>query len=200
MSNLYPTFDRFVARAAKEERLAQRGLVVWLYGLSGSGKSTIAASLDHRLHAMGRLTAVLDGDNIRTGLNRNLGFSDEDRAENIRRIAEVAKLMAGTGLITLVSFITPKQALRDSAREIIGRADLLSVYVQASFETCAARDPKGLYAKVAAGQVKQFTGKDSGFEAPNADQVDLILDTEAKSVSQCVAELEARIAARQAGG
>ena len=120
MDNLYTTYERFVDRTAKEERLGQRGRVVWLFGLSGSGKSTLAAALDHRLHAAGRLTAVLDGDNIRTGLNQNLGFSDEDRTENIRRIAEVAKLMASNGLITLVSFITPRQALRDAARAIVG--------------------------------------------------------------------------------
>lgn len=178
MDNLYTTYERFVDRAAKEERLGQRGRVVWLFGLSGSGKSTLAAALDHRLHAAGQLTAVLDGDNIRTGLNQNLGFSEEDRAENIRRIAEVAKLMASNGLITLVSFITPKQALRDAARAIVGAEDFLGVYVHASFETCAKRDPKGLYSKVAAGQVKQFTGKDSGFEVPAAPEVNLVVDTE----------------------
>mgnify|MGYP003636326974 CR=1 FL=1 len=171
-------------------------MVVWLYGLSGSGKSTIAADLDRRLHEKGRLTAVLDGDNIRTGLNRNLGFSDEDRAENIRRIAEVAKLFARSGLVTLVSFITPKQTLRDQAKAIIGADDLLSVYVHASFETCAKRDPKGLYAKVAAGDVKQFTGKDSGFEIPTAEQVDLIVDTETISLAACVAQIEAAIPIR----
>lgn len=193
MADLYPTFDRLVPRAEKEKLLGQRGRVVWLFGLSGSGKSTIAAALDRRLHAAGRLTAVLDGDNIRTGLNSNLGFSDADRVENIRRIAEVAKLFAQAGVITLASFITPRQGLRDQARDIVGAADFFSVYVHASYETCAARDPKGLYAKVAAGQVKQFTGKDSGFEVPPAGQVDLILDTEQKTLDDCVLELERRI-------
>lgn len=189
MDNLYTTYERFVDRTAKEERLGQRGRVVWLFGLSGSGKSTLAAALDHRLHAAGRLTAVLDGDNIRTGLNQNLGFSEEDRAENIRRIAEVAKLMASNGLITLVSFITPRQALRDAARAIVGVDDFLGVYVHASFETCAKRDPKGLYAKVAAGQVKQFTGRDSGFEVPAASAVDVMVDTEQLDIAAGVEQV-----------
>ena len=142
--HLYTIHDRLVSRAEKEERLGQRGQVLWLYGLSGSGKSTIAAALERQLHEAGRLTKVLDGDNVRTGLNKNLGFSDEDRSENIRRVAEVAKLFAETGLITIVSFITPKRDLRASARAVIGDDDLTLVYVKASFEVCQQRDPKGL--------------------------------------------------------
>lgn len=186
--HLYTIHDRLVARSEKETRLGQRGQVLWFYGLSGSGKSTIAAALERELHAAGRLTKVLDGDNVRTGLNRNLGFSDDDRRENIRRIAEVAKLFAETGLITLVSFITPKRELRRMAREIIGDADVQLIYVRASFETCQTRDPKGLYAKVAAGQVKQFTGKDSGFEEPDtaSGDPDVIIDTEAQDLAACV--------------
>jgi adenylylsulfate kinase len=175
--HLYPVFDRMLPRAAKEELLGQSGAVIWMYGLSGSGKSTLANRLERELHAAGRLVKVLDGDNVRTGLNRNLGFSDEDRLENIRRVAEVAKLFADCGVVVIASFITPNNELRRLARGIIGDDDLLEVYVRASYETCAERDPKGLYAKVKAGEVKQFTGKDSGFEEP--DRPDLVIDTEA---------------------
>ncbi|MBP6603550.1 MAG: adenylyl-sulfate kinase [Verrucomicrobiales bacterium] len=187
LDQLYPVFDKMLPRSAKEEMLGQSGAVIWMYGLSGSGKSTLANLLERRLHADGRLVKVLDGDNIRSGLNRNLGFSDDDRKENIRRVAEVAKLFAECGVITITSFITPNNELRALAREVIGGDDLLEVYVKASFETCAARDPKGLYAKVAAGEVKQFTGKDSAFEEP--DCPDLILDTEASSEEECLAQL-----------
>jgi adenylylsulfate kinase len=175
--HLYPVFDRMLPRAAKEELLGQSGAVIWMYGLSGSGKSTLANRLERELHAAGRLVKVLDGDNVRTGLNRNLGFSDEDRLENIRRVAEVAKLFADCGIVVIASFITPNNELRRLARGIIGDDDLLEVYVRASYETCAERDPKGLYAKVKAGEVKQFTGRDSGFEEP--DRPDLVIDTEA---------------------
>jgi adenylylsulfate kinase len=185
--HLYPVFDKMLPRSAKEALLGQSGAVIWMYGLSGSGKSTLANLLERRLHADGRLVKVLDGDNIRSGLNRNLGFSDEDRFENIRRVSEVAKLFAECGVITITSFITPNNELRRLAREIIGEADLLEVYVKASFETCQIRDPKGLYAKVAAGEVKQFTGKDSAFEEPESP--DLIIDTEAFSEEECLAQL-----------
>ena len=176
--HLYPTFDKMLPREAKEDLLGQRGLVVWLYGLSGSGKSTLARLLERRLHGEGVLVKVLDGDNVRSGLNRNLGFSDEDRSENIRRVAEVAKLFAEAGVVTLVSFITPRNDLRAMAREIVGDADLLEVYVRASFETCAERDVKGLYAKAKAGEVRHFTGRDSAFEEP--ERPDLVLDTESE--------------------
>jgi adenylylsulfate kinase len=185
--HLYPVFDKMLPRSAKEALLGQSGAVIWMYGLSGSGKSTLANLLERRLHADGRLVKVLDGDNIRSGLNRNLGFSDEDRFENIRRVSEVAKLFAECGVITITSFITPNNELRRLAREIIGEADLLEVYVKASFETCQIRDPKGLYAKVAAGEVKQFTGKDSAFEEPESP--DLIIDTEAFSEEECLSQL-----------
>jgi len=165
-------------RADKEARLGQRGVVGWLYGLSGSGKSTLTLGLERKLFAEGRSVQVLDGDNIRTGLNKNLGFSEEDRLENIRRVAEVAKLFAQSGVIVLASFITPRESLRQLAREIVGEKDFLGVYVKASFEACAARDPKGLYKKAAAGGVKQFTGRDQEFEEPSALPADLVLDTE----------------------
>jgi adenylylsulfate kinase len=185
-----------LGRADKETLLNQRGFVVWMYGLSGSGKSTLANAFERQLHTEGWLTQILDGDNIRSGLNANLGFSDEDRAENIRRIAEVAKLYVHSGLITLTSFITPKRELREKARAIVGEADFVEVYVKASFETCAQRDPKGLYAKVAAGDVKQFTGKDSGFEEPNPGDDAFILDTETDSLEVCLQKLRTHLAAR----
>ena len=185
--HLYPTFDRMLPRAAKEALLGQSGAVVWMYGLSGSGKSTLAHRLERALHEEGRLVKVLDGDNVRTGLNKNLGFSEGDRRENIRRVAEVAKLFAECGAVVVASFITPAEELRRLAREIVGDSDFFEVYVKASYETCAARDPKGLYAKVHAGEVKQFTGRDSAFEEPS--RPDLVLDTEADDEDRCLALL-----------
>lgn len=185
--HIHPVFDRMLGRESKEARLGQRGTVVWLYGLSGSGKSTLAIALEKKLAEEGFYTQILDGDNIRSGLNGNLGFSDEDRQENIRRIAEVAKLFAQAGVVTITSFITPKVELRESARQIVGTDDFLEVYVRASFETCAERDPKGLYAKVKAGEVKQFTGKDSSFEEPESP--DLFIDTENASIEESLDQL-----------
>jgi len=198
LDHLYPVFDKMLPRSAKETLLGQSGAVIWMYGLSGSGKSTLANLLERRLHADGRLVKVLDGDNIRCGLNRNLGFSDEDRLENIRRVSEVAKLFAECGVITITSFITPNNELRRLAREVIGGADLLEVYVKASFETCRVRDPKGLYAKVAAGEVKQFTGKDSAFEEPESP--DLVIDTEAFSEEECLDQLLDAVLSKTPGG
>lgn len=201
--NLHPIFDRVLPRSDKERRLGQHGRVIWLYGLSGSGKSTLAIALERRLHAEGFATQLLDGDNIRTGLNRGLGFSDADRAENLRRIAEVAKLHAHAGLVTLCSFITPLRAHRALAREIIGAGDLLEVFVKADFATCAKRDPKGLYAKAAAGGVGQFTGKDSSFEEPltgtetsPGEAATLVIDTEAATPEACLAALHAAVLPR----
>ena len=194
--NLHPIFDRVVSRSQKENLLRQRAAVVWLYGLSGSGKSTLATALEHRLHSQGRLTQLLDGDNVRTGLNRNLGFSDADRDENIRRVAEVAKLFLNAGVVTLCSFITPTRAQRAAAREIVGAENFLEVYVHASFETCAARDPKGIYAKAKAGGVKQFTGKDSGFEPPAAESGALVIDTETLSFDASLEHLYAQVVSR----
>ena len=158
-------------------------MVIWMCGLSGSGKSTIANAAERVLHQRGRTTAILDGDNIRAGLNANLGFSDDDRLENIRRIAEVAKLFAQQGIVTFVSAITPRGELRDVARGILGD-DFYEVYVKASFEACAQRDVKGLYAKAAKGEIAHFTGKDSSFEEPM--QADLVLDTVENELEECV--------------
>jgi adenylylsulfate kinase len=182
-TNIHTEFHRFLQREDRERRLGQRGIVIWLCGLSGSGKSTIANATERVLHQQGRATVILDGDNMRAGLNANLGFSDDDRLENIRRIAEVAKLFAANGIITLVSAITPRGELRDVARGILGD-DFFEVYVKASFEACAARDVKGLYAKAAKGEIEHFTGKDSSFEEPM--QADLILDSEELDLEECV--------------
>jgi adenylylsulfate kinase len=187
MTNIHPETRRFLDRAAKEELLRQKGVVLWLYGLSGSGKSTIANEVERVLHGDGRMTVILDGDNLRTGLNSNLGFSDEDRTENVRRVAETAKLLAGQGIIVFVSVITPLRRHRAAAREIVGASDFHEIYVKADFNTCAERDPKGLYAKAKEGKIGQFTGKDSGFEEP--ENPALVLDTQARSVDQCAAEL-----------
>ncbi len=194
MDNLYPTFDKMLPREAKETLLGQRGLVVWMYGLSGSGKSTLANLLERKLHDEGKFIKVLDGDNIRSGLNNNLGFTDDDRAENIRRVSEVAKLFADSGIITLTSFITPVESLRANAREIIGDDDLLEVYVKASFDACAERDPKGLYAKVKAGEVKNFTGKDSAFEEP--EHADIIIETESQTEAKSLETLYQAVISR----
>jgi adenylylsulfate kinase len=173
-ANIHTEFHRFLHRQDKEHKLGQRGMVIWMCGLSGSGKSTIANAAERVLHQRGRTTAILDGDNIRAGLNANLGFGDDDRLENIRRIAEVAKLFAQQGIVTFVSAITPRGELRDVARGILGD-DFFEVYVKASYEACAQRDVKGLYAKA---------GKDSSFEEPM--QADLVLDTEENELEDCV--------------
>ncbi|MCH1504329.1 adenylyl-sulfate kinase [Verrucomicrobiales bacterium] len=185
-ANIHTEFHRLLGTEAKEALLQQRGLVVWMYGMSGSGKSTLAVSLERHFHEQGRLTQVLDGDNIRHGINRDLGFSLEDREENIRRISEIAKLSRNLGVITIASFITPTNALRSIAQDIIG-TDLLQVYIKASYEACEERDVKGLYAKAKSGEVKQFTGKDSLFEEP--DNADLILDTETLSIEEATQQL-----------
>lgn len=185
-ANIHTEHHRFLNRHDKERMLRQHGIVIWLCGLSGSGKSTIANAVERVLHQQGRLTTILDGDNLRAGLNSNLGFTDEDRLENIRRFAEVAKLFASQGIITIVSAITPKGELRDLARGILGD-DLFEVYIKASYQTCAQRDVKGLYAKAAKGEISNFTGKDSSFEPPV--NPNLILDTEFASVEDSAFEL-----------
>jgi len=185
-NHIHPEFDRQIPREDKEQLLGQRGLVVWLYGMSGSGKSTIANAAERVLHKQGRMTTILDGDNLRTGINKNLGFSDDDRRENIRRAAHIARIFAQQGIITFVSVITPRQELRDMARDLIGN-DYFEVYVKASYELCEQRDVKGLYAKAASGEIKNFTGKDSSFEEPAAP--DLLIDTAGQSVEDSVCTL-----------
>ncbi len=194
--NLHPTFDRLLSRVDKEARLRQRARVIWLYGLSGSGKSTLANILERRLQTEGFTAHLLDGDNVRTGLNRDLGFSDADRTENIRRGAEVAKLFMQAGVVVIAAFITPQRALRGLARSIVGVEDFLEIYVSASFEACAQRDPKGIYAKAGAGQVRQFTGRDSAFEPPAPGEAALVLDTEAEPPAQSLEKLHALVASK----
>jgi adenylylsulfate kinase len=184
--NIHPEFHRFLHRQDKENLLGQRGVVIWLCGLSGSGKSTIANAAERVLHQQGRFTTILDGDNLRVGLNSNLGFTDQDRLENIRRISEVAKVFVSQGIITFVSAITPRGELRDLARGLLGK-DLFEVYVKASYQACEKRDVKGLYAKAARGEIAHFTGKDGSFEPPH--NPDLILDTETTSIEDAAFEL-----------
>ncbi len=186
---LFPHFDRMLSRAEREAHLKQRGVVCWLFGLSGAGKSTLALGLERTLFAEGRLVQVLDGDNIRAGLNHDLGFGDLARRENIRRVAEVAKLFAQSGVIVLASLITPREALRELAREIIGEKDFFGVYVKASLTACAARDPKGMYKQAIAGAVKQFTGVDQEFQEPDTMRADLVLDTEKMDYAASIEKL-----------
>ena len=186
-NNIYPIFDRMLTRADKERLLGQHGVMLWFTGLSGSGKSTLAIALERALQERGKLCRILDGDNIRTGINNNLGFSDEDRTENIRRIAEVAKLFVDTGIITLAAFISPTERMRQMARTIIGDADFKEIYVSTPVEECERRDVKGLYAKARAGLVKNFTGISAPFEAPAAPA--LTLDTSRLSVAESVSRL-----------
>jgi adenylylsulfate kinase len=164
-----------VNREAREKLLGQRGATLWFTGLSGSGKSTIAFTLEHELVRLGRMAYVLDGDNIRHGLNKNLGFSAADRAENIRRIGEVAKLFADAGMIVMASFISPYRADRDAVRALHVAAGVPFIEVHAStpIETCETRDPKGLYKKARAGELKGFTGIDDPYEAPTNAEVTL---------------------------
>jgi adenylylsulfate kinase len=184
--NIHSEFHRFLHRQDKENLLGQRGLVVWLCGLSGSGKSTIANAAERVLHQQGRFTAILDGDNLRSGLNSDLSFTDQDRLENIRRIAEVAKVFVSQGVITFVSAITPRGELRDLARGILG-TDIFEIYVKASYQACEKRDVKGLYAKAARGEIAHFTGKDGSFEPPS--NPNLVLDTEVITIEDAAFEL-----------
>ena len=164
--NIYPIYDQMMSREDKEQLLGQRGLMVWFTGLSGSGKSTVAMSVERELHKRGILCRILDGDNIRSGINNNLGFSQEDRKENIRRIAEVGKLFVHTGIVTLACFVSPTEDIREMARGIIGSEDFKEVFVSTPLEECERRDVKGLYARARRGEVKDFTGISAPFEAP----------------------------------
>lgn len=185
--NIYPIFDRMLCRHDKEELLKQHSVMIWFTGLSGSGKSTIAIALERELHKRGLLCRILDGDNIRSGINNNLGFTEADRIENIRRIAEVSKLFVDTGVITIAAFISPSNDIREMAANIIGRDDFLEVYVSTPIEECERRDVKGLYAKARRGEIKNFTGISAPFEAPAHPA--LVLDTSALSLEESVDKL-----------
>ncbi len=187
MEHIYPIFDKMMSRSDKENLLHQKGLMVWFTGLSGSGKSTIAIALERELHQRGLLCRILDGDNIRCGINNNLGFSEEDRVENIRRIAEVGKLFVDTGIITIAAFISPNNNLREMAARIIGEKDFVEVFVSTPLEECERRDVKGLYAKARRGEIKEFTGISAPFETP--DHPDIELDTSVISLEESVNQL-----------
>ncbi len=174
--NIFPVFHRMLTKEDKERLLKQRGVVLWFTGLSGSGKSTLAIEVEKELYTSGYLTQILDGDNIRSGLNANLGFSEEDRMENIRRIAEVAKLFANCGVVTLTSFVSPTRQMRQMAKDIIGEDLFLEIYVNAPLEVCEERDVKGLYKKARAGEIKDFTGIHQPFEAPEAPFLEIRTD------------------------
>lgn len=173
-----------VTRTDKEKLLKQKGVVLWFTGLSGSGKSTIANEVAYKLHNMGKLTYVLDGDNIRHGLNKDLGFSPEDRNENIRRISEVANLFADAGIITITAFISPYKKYRDFCRELVGKDRFIEIYTKASLETCEKRDTKGLYKKAREGLIKDFTGINAPYEEP--ENPDLLIDTDKETIDESV--------------
>ena len=179
---IYPIFDKMLSRQDKEQLLHQRGIMIWMTGLSGSGKSTVAIGVERELHRRGILCRILDGDNIRAGINSNLGFSEEDRRENIRRIAEIGKLFVDTGIVTIACFVSPTTELREMARQIIGEKDFREVYIATPIEECERRDVKGLYARARRGEVKDFTGISAPFEAPT--HPDLSLDTSQMTLKQ----------------
>lgn len=182
--NIFPIHDEILGRSEKEEFLQQKGKVIWLTGLSGAGKTTIAKLLEEELFSRGYLTQVLDGDNIRSGINNNLGFSESDRYENIRRISEVSKLFVNCGVIAINCFISPTEEIRDMARKIIGKPDFIEIYINAPLQVCEQRDTKGLYARARRGEIKDFTGITSPFETPQ--NTDLEVRTDQLTVKECV--------------
>ncbi|MBU8893485.1 MAG: adenylyl-sulfate kinase [Bacteroidales bacterium] len=186
-NNIHPTFDKILKREDKEKLLNQKSIVIWITGLSGSGKTTIAQDLEIELHKRGFLTKLLDGDNVRTGINNNLSFSEEDRKENIRRIAEVSKLFMKGGVILINCFISPTKDIRDQARDIVGKDDFFEIYVNTPLEVCEERDIKGLYAKARAGLIKNFTGIDSPYEAPVNPSIEV--KTTESSIQESVQEI-----------
>lgn len=174
--NIHPIFDKILSKKEKENLLNQNAAVFWMTGLSGSGKSTLARGLENALHEKGFTTKLLDGDNLRSGINNNLGFSEEDRIENIRRAAEVSKLFLNCGIITICSLISPTHAIRNMAKEIIGEDNFYEVFINCPFEVCAERDVKGLYKKALNGEIKNFTGLDSPFENPKNPAIEIDTD------------------------
>ena len=164
--NIFPDIKRQVNRAEKEQLLSQMAKTIWMTGLSGSGKTTLAIALEKTLHDQGIIAQVLDGDNIRAGINSNLGFSDSDREENIRRIAEISKLFVDCGIITINCFVSPTKKMRELAKSIIGPEDFIEIYINSPLEVCENRDVKGLYKKARSGQIPDFTGVHSEFEPP----------------------------------
>jgi adenylylsulfate kinase len=175
-NNIFPVFDKILKREDKERLLKQKAKVIWMTGLSGAGKTTIAKFLDEALYKKGYVAQILDGDNIRSGINSNLSFSETDRYENIRRIAEVSKLFMNCGIIIINSFISPTEEIRNMALDIIGEDNFIEIFVNAPIEVCEQRDTKGLYAKARKGEIKNFTGIDSPFELPRSAHIELRTD------------------------
>lgn len=191
MEHIYPVFERMVHRELKEKKLNQRSLVVWFTGLSGAGKTTLAVALEKALFEQGYLTQILDGDNIRSGINNNLGFSPTDRTENIRRIAEVSKLFLNCGIITLCAFVSPTQDIRHMVKSIVGKDNFFEIFVSTPVEVCEQRDVKGLYAKARAGEIKNFTGINAPFETP--EDADFSLDTSLYTIEESIRILMGRL-------
>ena len=185
--NIHPDFEGILQRSEKEALLNQKAKVLWMTGLSGSGKTTLAQGLEKRLFQDGFLTQILDGDNIRAGINSNLGFSDEDRTENIRRISEISKLFCDCGIITINCFVSPTISIREQAKSIIGEADFVEIFVNTPIEICEERDVKGLYAKARKGEIQDFTGVNAPFEAPTDPNIEL--NTDGSSIEESVGEL-----------
>lgn len=190
MNTIFPT-DKILLRADKEKLLKQRGIAIWMTGLSGSGKTTIAIALEKELHKKGLLTQILDGDNIRSGINSNLGFSETDRTENIRRIAEITKLFVNCGIITICCFVSPTEEIRNIAKTIIGSTDFIEVFVNTPLEICEQRDVKGLYARARKGEVKDFTGISAPFEPSVNPSVEI--KSNEMSVEECVKKILEKI-------
>ena len=182
--NIFPVFDKIISKEKKEKLLNQKGKVVWLTGLSGSGKTTIALQLEKELYKLGFLVQILDGDNIRAGINNNLSFSESDRTENIRRIAEVSKLFLNCGIITINCFVSPTIKMRQIAEKIIGKENYYEIFINADLETCEKRDVKGLYKKARNGEIKNFTGIDSEYEKPNNPSLEV--NTSKLSINQSI--------------
>ena len=187
MNHIHPIFDKILQREDKEAQLKQHSIVIWMVGLSGSGKSTLAKALERDLHDRGFLTTLLDGDNLRTGINNNLGFSEADRTENIRRAAETSKLFAACGIITICSLISPTEEIRSMSKNIIGANDYFELFVNTPIEVCEQRDVKGLYKKARAGEIKNFTGIDSPFEHPKAPSLEV--RTDLHSLEECLQQI-----------
>ena len=193
-NNIYPIFTQMQTREEKETLLGQRGITLWFTGLSGSGKSTVAIALEKKLSSKGVLCRIIDGDNVRCGLNAGLGFSPQDRKENIRRIAEVCKLFTQTGIVTLATFISPTREIRGMARDIIGEEDFMEVFIATPLEECEKRDVKGLYARARKGEIKEFTGISAPFEEPEDPAVRI--DTSRLSLEESVRRIAAAVMPR----
>lgn len=187
MNHIHPIFDKILQREDKEAQLKQHSIVIWMVGLSGSGKSTLAKALEKDLHDRGFLTTLLDGDNLRTGINNNLGFTEADRTENIRRAAETSKLFAACGIITICSLISPTEEIRLMSKKIIGEKDYFELFVNTPIEVCEQRDVKGLYKKARAGEIKNFTGIDSPFEHPAVPSLEV--RTDLHNLEECLQQI-----------